>query len=57
MDRKHRCGSPAIHCFSTDEWRANDARPYLAMAASGAAASSHMGLGSMPTLAAPLTLV
>jgi hypothetical protein len=56
---KHWCGSPATGYFPTGEWKTNDARPDLAtaMAVSGAAASSHMGLGSMPTLTALLTFM
>jgi hypothetical protein len=52
-------GSPATGYFPTGDWRANSAAPDLAtaMAISGAAASSYMGLGSMPTLASLLTFL
>ena len=56
---KHWCGSPATGYFKTSEWRTNNSPPDLAtaMAISGAAASSYMGLGSMPTLTALLTFL
>ena len=56
---KRWCGSPATGYYPTEKWRTNDEAPDLAtaMAISGAAASSHMGLGSMPTLAALLTFL
>jgi hypothetical protein len=56
---KHWCGAPATGYHPTGKWRTNDTPPDLAtaMAISGAAASSHMGLGSMPTLAALLTFL
>jgi hypothetical protein len=56
---KSYCGSPATGYFPTTDWKANDAVPDLAtaMAISGAAASSYMGLGSMPTLTALLTFL
>lgn len=56
---KHWCGSPVIHYRKTTEWKTNASEPDLAtaMAVSGAAASSHMGLGSMPTLIALLTFL
>jgi hypothetical protein len=56
---KHWCGAPSIGYRPTTEWRANRAPVDLAtaMAVSGAAVSSYMGLGSMPTLAALLTFL
>jgi hypothetical protein len=56
---KHWSGSPATDYFPTAAWQTNNAPPDLAtaMAISGAAASSHMGLGSMPTLTALLTFM
>jgi hypothetical protein len=56
---KHWCGAPPVGYHKTDQWRANDAPVDLAtaMAVSGAAASSYMGLGSMPTLTALLTFL
>jgi hypothetical protein len=56
---KHWCGSPATGYYPPANWKTNDAPPDLAtaMAISGAAASSHMGLGSMPTLTALLTFL
>ena len=56
---KHWCGAPSIGYRPTVEWRANRAPVDLAtaMAVSGAAASSYMGLGSKPTLAALLTFL
>jgi hypothetical protein len=56
---KSWCGSPAIGYFRTAQCRTNNAAPDLAtaMAISGAAASSHMGLDSMPTLTALLTFL
>jgi hypothetical protein len=56
---KHWCGSPATGYYPTANWKTNDSPPDLAtaMAISGAAASSHMGLGSMPTLTALLTFL
>lgn len=56
---KHWVGSSATGYFPTGEWWANG-RPVdlaTAMAVSGAAASPHMGLGSMPTLSALMTLL
>jgi len=52
-------GSPATGYFPTGAWRTNSTEPDLAtaMAISGAAASSYMGLGSMPTLASLLTFL
>jgi hypothetical protein len=56
---KHWCGLPATDYHPTTEWRTNNSPADLAtaMAASGAAASSHMGLGSLPTLSALLTFL
>jgi hypothetical protein len=56
---KHWCGAPSIGYRPTAEWRANRVPVDLAtaMAVSGAAVSSYMGLGSMPTLAALLTFL
>jgi hypothetical protein len=56
---KHWCGAPSIGYSPTTEWHANRASVDLAtaMAVSGAAVSSYMGVGSMPTLAALLTLL
>ena len=56
---KEFSGSPATGYFPTKQWQANSDQPDLAtaMAISGAAASSYMGLGSMPTLAALLTFL
>ena len=56
---KYWCGAPSIGYHPTAEWRTNRTPVDLAtaMAVSGAAVSSHMGLGSMPTLAALLTFL
>jgi hypothetical protein len=56
---KHWCGSPATDYQPTAAWRTNNLPADLAtaMAISGAAASSYMGLGSMPTLTALLTFL
>jgi hypothetical protein len=56
---KHWCGSPVVGYAPTSAWKMNAAKPDLAtaMAVSGAAASSHMGLGAMPTLVALLTFL
>jgi hypothetical protein len=56
---KHWCGTPAIGYYTTAAWTTNRAPADLAtaMAVSGAAASSYMGLGSMPTLTALLTFL
>ena len=56
---KSYCGSPATRYLPTKNWKVNGKPPDLAtaMAISGAAASSYMGLGSMPTLTALLTLL
>jgi len=53
------CGSPSTDYYETTKWKTNNKSPDLAtaMAISGAAASSHMGLGSIPTLRALLTLL
>lgn len=56
---KHWIGSSAVGYHPTKEWWA-DGRPVdiaTAMAISGAAASPHMGLGSVPTLSALMTLL
>jgi hypothetical protein len=54
---KHWCGSPMTGYRSTGLWLNDGSEIDLAsaMAISGAAASSHMGLGTMPTLTALLT--
>lgn len=56
---KHWCGSPAVGYHRTSEWKTNNHDPDLAtaMAISGAAFSSHMGLASMPTLTALLAFL
>jgi hypothetical protein len=56
---KHWCGSPVVGYDKTPAWKMNAAKPDLAtaMAVSGAAASSHMGLESKPTLVALLTFL
>jgi hypothetical protein len=56
---KFWCGSPVVGYNKTSEWKMNASAPDLAtaMAVSGAAASTHMGLGSKPTLVALLTLL
>lgn len=53
------CGSPATGYWPTERWRIRGSQPGLAtaMAISGAAASSHMGLSSMPNLTALLTFL
>ena len=56
---KHWIGSSAVGYHRTKEWW-TDGRPVdiaTAMAISGAAASPHMGLGSLPTLSALMTLL
>jgi hypothetical protein len=55
---KHWCGSPVVDYRKTEQWRTDGSEIDLAttMAISGAAASSHMGLQTMPTLSALLTL-
>jgi hypothetical protein len=52
-------GSPAVGYHRTNQWKANNAPVDLAtaMAISGAAFSSYMGLGSKPTLVALLTIL
>ncbi|MFN7929675.1 MAG: hypothetical protein U0Y68_17365 [Blastocatellia bacterium] len=56
---KHWSGSPLVGYFPTSIWKMNGKAVDLttAMAISGAAASSYMGLGSMPTLSALLTFL
>ena len=56
---KHWCGSPIVGYHETVQWKTNGAPADLAtaMAVSGAAVSSYMGLGSMPTLTALLTFL
>lgn len=56
---KYWCGSPVVGYDKTSAWKMNASKPDLAtaMAVSGAAASSHMGLDSMPTLVALLTFL
>uniref|UniRef100_A0A974A570 PNPLA domain-containing protein n=2 Tax=Bradyrhizobium septentrionale TaxID=1404411 RepID=A0A974A570_9BRAD len=56
---KHWIGSKAVRYSRTRAWAAKNAEVDLAtaMAISGAAASPHMGLGSMPTLSALMTLL
>jgi hypothetical protein len=53
------CGAPTIDYWPTKDWQTNGRELDLstAMAVSGAAFSSHMGLGSMPTLTAMLTFL
>lgn len=59
MFSKKWTGSAAAGYHPTKDWKANGADVDLAtaMAVSGAAFSAHMGLGSMPTLTALLTLL
>ena len=56
---KHWCGSPIVGYRESAQWRTNGAPTDLAtaMAVSGAAVSSYMGLGSMPSLTALLTFL
>jgi len=56
---KKWCGSPSSGYVPTGEWKTptGDLDLATAMAVSGAAFSSHMGLGSMPTLTALLTVL
>ena len=56
---KNWCGAPSLGYHSTVKWQANRAPIDLAtaMAVSGAAVSSYMGLGSMSTLTALLTFL
>jgi len=53
------CGAPSTGYAKTSEWKTNgaDADLATAMAVSGAAASSYMGLGSIPSLTALLTFL
>ncbi|MEY2488268.1 MAG: hypothetical protein QOC70_210 [Verrucomicrobiota bacterium] len=59
MFSKHWSGSPGTGYFPTSQWQTNGQPADLAsaMAISGAAVSSYMGLGSMPTLTALLTFM
>jgi hypothetical protein len=56
---KRWSGAPSIGYHETSQWRSNGGEIDLAtaMAISGAAVSPQMGLGSMPTLSALLTLL
>jgi hypothetical protein len=56
---KHWCGSPVVGYHETAKWKTNGLPADLAtaMAISGAAISSYMGLGSMPSLTALLTFL
>jgi hypothetical protein len=56
---KHWCGAPSIGYAETSQWRAGGDPLDLAtaMAVSGAAASSYMGLGSISSLSALLTFL
>jgi hypothetical protein len=56
---KHWCGSPIVGYQETAKWKTNGAPADLAtaMAISGAAVSSYMGLASMPSLTALLTFL
>jgi hypothetical protein len=56
---KHYCGSPVVGYRPTADWKTNGSPADLAtaMAVSGAAVSSYMGLGSMPGLTALLTFL
>lgn len=56
---KHWSGSPVVGYRPTGKWVMNGTTPDLAsaIATSGAAFSSHMGLGSIPPLRALLTLL
>ncbi len=56
---KHWCGSILSGYYPTAQWSTNNAPPDLAtaVAISGGAASSHMGLESKPTLTALLTFL
>lgn len=56
---KHWCGSPIVGYRETANWKTNGAPADLAtaMAISGAAVSSYMGLGSVPPLTALLTFL
>lgn len=59
MFSKHWTGSTSVGYQRTEDWKANgtDVDLATAMAVSGAAVSSYMGLGSMPSLTALLTLL
>jgi hypothetical protein len=59
MFSKEWMGSPSTGYVRTQYWKANgsDVDLATAMAVSGAAFSSHMGLGSMPALTALLTVL
>jgi hypothetical protein len=59
MFSKHWSGSPGTGYSKTEKWKTNGQPADLAtaMAISGAAVSSYMGLGSMPTLTALLTFM
>jgi hypothetical protein len=54
---KHWCGAPSVGYHPTKDWLAGKQAIDLAtaMATSGAAASPHMGLGTIPSLTALLT--
>jgi len=56
---KHWMGAPSIGYFDTGRWQANGNPVDLAtaIATSGAALSTHMGLGAMPTLTALLAFL
>src|SRR5262249_48802836 len=56
---KHWCGSAITGYYKTEAWKTNGSPVDLAtaMAISGAAASSYMGLGSMSSLTALLTFL
>jgi hypothetical protein len=56
---KHWSGAPTIKYYRTGEWTSNGSEVDLAtaMAVSGAAISPQMGLASIPTLSALLTLL
>jgi hypothetical protein len=56
---KHWTGSPAVGYWETKAWKSDRESIDLAtaMAISGAAASPHMGLASMPSLASIMTLL
>jgi hypothetical protein len=56
---KHWCGAPVLGYRATGAWRADGEGVHLAtaMAVSGAAFSSNMGLGSIPPLRALLTFL
>ena len=56
---KYWCGAPSTDYHKTEDWKTNNDNADLAtaMAVSGAAASSYMGLSSMPSLTALLTFL